>query len=80
MTIRADDRYAVIVGAFRVQENAENLVAELRRKGIEASVFDQSRTGLFRVTIGTSSTRDGAKQLLAMERSADFSGAWILAK
>ena len=79
-SIRYDDRYAVIVGAFRVKENAEKLVAELQQKGIEASIFDQSRTGLFRVTIGTSSDRSDARQLLASAKSTDFNDAWILAK
>ena len=78
--IRPDDRFAVIVGAFRVQQNAEKLIAELQEKGIRASIFDQSKTGLFRVTIGTSSDRADAKQLLASVKSNDFSGAWILAK
>ncbi|MCX6267740.1 MAG: SPOR domain-containing protein, partial [Bacteroidetes bacterium] len=78
--IRLNDRFAVIVGAFRVQENAEKLVTELQQKGIEASVFDQSKTGLFRVTIGTSSNREDASQILASTKSKDISGAWILAK
>ena len=78
--IRTDDHFAVIVGAFRVQENAEKLVAELKQKGVEASIFDQSKSGLFRVTIGTSSSRADANQLLASAKSTEFSGAWILAK
>jgi hypothetical protein len=78
--IRHDDRFAVIVGAFRIEENAEKLVAELKQKGIEASIFDQSKTGLFRVTIGTSANRDDARQLLASAKSTNFGGAWILAK
>jgi len=78
--IRHDDPYAVIVGAFRIRENAEKLVTELQQKGIEASIFDQSRTGLFRVTIGTSSDREDAKQLLTYAKSTDFTGAWILSK
>jgi hypothetical protein len=78
--IRHDDRYAVIVGAFRMKENAEKLISELQGKGITASIFDQSKTGLFRVTIGTSSDKADAKQLLASAKSTDFSGAWILAK
>jgi len=79
-TIRLDDPYAVIVGAFRIKENAEKLVAELLEQGKEASIFDQSRTGLFRVTIGTSSKLADAKQLLASGTSTGFTGAWILAK
>ncbi len=78
--IQPDDRFAVIVGAFRMKENAEKLVSELRLKGKEASIFDQSKTGLFRVTIGTSSDRVKATELLASAMSTDFSGAWILAK
>jgi hypothetical protein len=78
--IHHDDRYAVIIGAFRVQENAEKLVDELQKKGIVASIFDQSKTGLYRVTIGTSSDRDNIKQFLASVKSKDFDGAWILEK
>ncbi|MFZ4523607.1 MAG: SPOR domain-containing protein [Bacteroidales bacterium] len=79
-SIRHDDPYAVIVGAFRMKENAEKLVAELHEKGMEASIFDQSRTGLFRVTVGTSTDRNDAAQLLASVKATEFSGAWILAK
>ena len=78
--IREGDRYAVIIGAFRMKENAEKLVTELREKGIEASIFDQSRTGLFRVTIGTSSYLDEARQILASAKSSEFISAWILEK
>ena len=78
--IRHDDQFAVIVGAFRMQDNAEKLIAELQEKGIEASIFDQSKSGLFRVTIGTSSDHAEAKHLLALAKSTDFGGAWILAK
>jgi hypothetical protein len=78
--IPAIDRFAVIVGAFRIQENAEKLVAKLQQKGFDASVFDQSKTGLYRVTIGTSSDRTTALEMLATAKSTDFSGAWILAK
>lgn len=76
----AGDHFAVIVGAFRMKENAFNYVAGLQEKGINATIFDQSRTGLFRVTIGTFSRREEAMQLLASARSGDFSGAWLLAK
>ncbi len=78
--IRHSDQFAVIVGAFKMKENAEKLVSELQVKGIEASIFDQSKTGLYRVTVGTSSYRNDAQQLLASAKSANFSDAWILAK
>jgi hypothetical protein len=77
--VQNNDSYAVIVGAFKIKENAEKLVAELQKKGVDASIFDQSRTGLYRVTIGTSSDMSEAKNILA-SASADFNGAWILTK
>jgi nucleoid DNA-binding protein len=78
--MRQDDPFAVIVGAFRMQENAEKLISELKQKGVTASIFDQSKTGLYRVTIGTCSNRADARQLLATANSTDISGAWILSK
>ena len=78
--IRTDDSFAIIVGAFKMMENAENYIAILNRKGVEATIFDRSRTGLYRVTISTFSRREDAGQLLAKAKSADFSDAWVLAK
>ncbi len=78
--IRTDDSFAIIVGAFKMMENAENYIAILNRKGVEATIFDRSRTGLYRVTIGTCSGREDAGQLLAKAKSADFNDAWVLAK
>lgn len=75
-----DDRFAVIVGAFRYRENADKLVGSLVAKGFSAAIYDQSKTGLFRVAIGTCSERDAAMELLASARSSDFGGAWLLAK
>jgi cell division septation protein DedD len=80
LTIRLNDQFAIIVGAFRIHENAEKLIRELQQKGISASIFDQSKTGLYRVTIGTASDRTIAQQLLMSAKSTDFTGAWLLAK
>jgi len=78
--ISTKDSYAIIVGAFRFRENAENYVAALTGKGIDAAIFDRSRTGLYRVTIGTCSQHEEAVQLLTLARSSDFGDAWLLAK
>jgi nucleoid DNA-binding protein len=79
-TVAGEANFAVIVGAFRIRENADKLVTELQQKGFPASIFDQSKTGLFRVAIGTSAERAQAIQLLATAKSTDFSGAWLLVK
>ncbi len=79
-TVNSGDRFAVIIGAFKLEENAEKLILELQAKGIGASVYDQSRSGLYRVTMGTFSNRKEALQLLASAQSTGFQGAWLLAK
>ncbi|MEI7980981.1 MAG: SPOR domain-containing protein [Bacteroidota bacterium] len=78
-TIRGDS-FAIIIGAFRSKENAGNFISQLKQKGTEASIFDRSRTGLYRVSIGTFQEREEALQLLSSAKSGDFSGAWLLAK
>ncbi|MEI6435006.1 MAG: SPOR domain-containing protein [Bacteroidota bacterium] len=72
--------FAVIIGAFRLKENAEKLIQDLISRGIEASVYDRTKTGLYRVAMGTFSQREEALQLLASAQSSEFKGAWLLTK
>jgi hypothetical protein len=72
--------FAIIVGAFRLKENADNLVTGLRQKGFDALIYDTTKTGLFRVSLGTFSERDQALQQLASVRLKDFASAWLLAR
>ena len=72
--------HAIIVGAFRFRQNADNLVAKLRLEGYDAGIFDTTRTGLFRVSIGTFVSRDEAIGQLAVIRSGNYSTAWLLSK
>ena len=72
--------FAIIVGAFRMRENADHLVTNLRQKGFDALIFDTTKTGLFRVSVGTFTERDKALQQLASVRSKEFSSAWLLAR
>jgi len=75
---RSGTVYAVIIGAFRSKENAGTLIRECKEKGMVASVFDRSSSGLYRVALGTFSQREEALQLLSSAKSGDFSGAWLL--
>lgn len=77
---RAEPKYIVIVGAFRAKHNAEKLVSDLKRDGMDAVLFDRSETGLFRVSIGEFEQREEASQLLDAARSGDLPGAWLLEK
>lgn len=78
--VMTDASYAIIIGAFKIRENAEKFVRQLNAKGASASIFDQSKTGLYRVSIGTSNSQGEAEQLLSQAKSGEFSGAWLLKK
>ena len=74
------NRFAIIVGAFRIEENARKLAGNLRESGHEARIFDRSATGLYRVAIGACDDRGEALALLNATRSSAFPGAWLLVK
>ncbi len=78
--ISSGSKYAIIIGAFKIKENAVNLVADLNRREIPAAIFDRSRSGLYRVAIGTASSRQEAEQLLAHTKTSEFHEAWLLEK
>jgi hypothetical protein len=56
--------FAIIVGAFRLEENAEKLVSELQTKGLNSVVYDRSKTGLYRVALATFRQKEEAVRLL----------------
>lgn len=78
--IRNDGSFAIIIGAFRVEENAAKLVSRLNREGISASLYDVTPGGLHRVTAGTFANRGDAIAALRQIRSQGFDGAWLLVK
>lgn len=72
--------FGIIVGAFKIHENADKLVADLRQQGHDASIFDQTRTGLSRVSIQNFSNKDDALTALVIIRASEFPAAWLLEK
>ncbi|MEI6888613.1 MAG: SPOR domain-containing protein [Bacteroidales bacterium] len=72
--------FAVIIGAFKVQENAVKCVQDANTKGLNAAIYDRSRTGLYRVALTTARTQKEAVANLSDARARGFSGAWLLAK
>lgn len=72
--------YAVIVGAFGVEKNAQKLVSKLNRNGVKATIFDRSSGGLSRVAAGVFSTQAEAIQTMNSMKANGFPGAWILEK
>ena len=72
--------FAIIVGAFRFHENADNLVAKLKLEGYDARIYDVTTTGLSRVSVGTFSSREEAIVQLTVVRANNYSSAWLLSK
>ena len=72
--------YAVIIGAFGVENNARKLVDNLNKKGIKARIFDRSSGGLSRVAAGVYTTQTEALRMMNTMKTNGFPGAWILEK
>lgn len=72
--------FSIIVGAFKIEENATRLVADLNAKGYDARIIDVTKTGLYRVAMQNFATREEALTNLAAVRSEQFASAWLLEK
>jgi cell division septation protein DedD len=80
-TLPVDSPYAIIIGAFRVEENAMKAVEEALQAGFEdASLFDRSPSGLYRVCMGTFSTLEEAEDAMNTAQAGGYPGAWLLEK
>lgn len=65
-----------IVGCFGVKENADNLVADLKSKGLDARIFD-FHNGLHRVSAGAALSSEALKEIKITADNLGFKG-WIL--
>ena len=72
-------RFHIIGGCFQFPEYAEKFISELKAKGFNASVVDESN-GLSRVSYDSFETREEAVDALASIKSNHNSKAWLLAK
>lgn len=79
LELRLSKKIHLIGGCFRDLANAEKMVSDLRSKGYDSYILDQSG-GLNRVAIQSFSRKDEAVSLLNEVRQKEISGAWILEK
>ncbi|APG60841.1 SPOR domain-containing protein [Christiangramia salexigens] len=69
--------YHVVAGAFRVEENAEKKVEELREKGYKARLIGANKYGLHQVVYSSHQTRrEAINKLYEVQKSN--SAAWLL--
>lgn len=73
-------KYYVIVGCFRDQANAENLVSQLKGEGYPgAMICGQTAQGLYRVSFGEYDSQSEANSIyLQSQKNLDYRNAWIM--
>jgi len=75
-----DNKYIIMVGAFRIRENADNLLADLTRRGYRPRVIDETKNGLTRIGIAGYANMEDAAVALQKLRTGEFPQAWILSR
>ncbi len=80
VTLKVDKQsgdYHVVAGAFRVEENAQKKVKELKLTGHKARLIGANRFGLHQVVYSSHQTRKEALQMLRKVKQEN-EGAWLL--
>ena len=69
--------YHIVAGAFRVEENAQKKVDELRKEGFKARLIGVNKYGLHQVVYSShQSRRDAINKLYAIQKTNE--AAWLL--
>lgn len=72
--------FHVVAGAFRVEENSDKKVNQLRDLGYKARKIGTNKFGLHQVVYGSYSTREEAIKVLNTVRTSSNKDAWLLIK
>ena len=72
--------YHIVAGAFRMEENAEKRMEQLREIGYSPMMLDVSRFGLYQVLYSSFENRKEAVQKLHEIQRSENSDAWLLVK
>ncbi|WP_222982764.1 SPOR domain-containing protein [Flagellimonas meishanensis] len=80
VTKRRLGKHHVIAGAFRVAENAEKKVAQLKDKGYNAFYLGQNRYGLHQVAYDSFENPKEALAFLRKVKTTDSQDAWLLSE
>ncbi len=74
-----EKKYFIIAGAFRIPQNAQNLMLNLKKKGYEASRLELNDKGLSPVAFTSFSNRNDAVTELRIIQQKENKDAWIFA-
>ena len=72
-----EKKYFIIAGAFRISQNAENLVLNLKEKGYDASRLELNEKGLNPVAFNSFVNREDAVSELRVIQGKENKEAWI---
>ena len=70
--------FHIVAGAFRIPENAETRVNQLREAGYKARTLGENKYGLHQVVYGSYTDRTEALKELRNIRNTDNPNAWML--
>ena len=79
-TVEPKIKYFIIAGAFRNEQNAQNKVAQLIKKGYKASVVGKNKWNLTQVAFGSFSSLEKANMSLQKIKTSVAKDAWLLVK
>ena len=68
----------IIAGVFREKANAIRMTQNLKAKGFNAKIVDQTHGGLYRVCFDAFSSKQEANKQLAVIRKDEEAAAWLL--
>jgi cell division protein FtsN len=72
--------YHVVAGAFRKEENAQNIYNDLLKSGFEARRIAPNKHGLFPVLYGSYATYAEAQQAMLEIQKVNNPDAWLMVK
>ncbi|MFG6685395.1 SPOR domain-containing protein [Mariniflexile sp. HNIBRBA6329] len=72
--------YHVVAGAFRVEDNCESIISELKAQGFNARTIGANKYGLHEVVYGSYETAEEALIILRDVRKNQNEDAWLLVK
>lgn len=75
-----DHKYFVIGGCFRMKENADKFIAEMKAKGNDAVIIGQNNAGLYMVSLFNSDNYTQITDALPEIKSNTVESAWIYKK
>lgn len=78
--IKQSGNYHVVAGAFRVEDNCEQILSELKAQGYNARTIGVNKYGLHEVVYGSYETAEDALTILRTVRKNYNEDAWLLVK